>query len=233
MDAIECVVIHSGGMDSSICLKLAEKKYGPSHVVSLGFNYHQRHCIELESARKMAQDWGITRHEIDASVIQELTSNSLVDREMTISGQGQPLNTLVLGRNGLMCWLAALYAFKRGCLRLSTGVIGIDGANSGYRDCSRAYMDRLQEVLRMDLGSDRFEILTPVVNMDKCETLELSHSLGILHYLLENTVTCYEGIRRYGCGKCPACILRNEGIYMFDRRHPGVLAKEQVPAPLR
>jgi 7-cyano-7-deazaguanine synthase len=99
------------------------------------------------------------------------------------------------------------------------GVIEVDGSNAGYRDCSRAYMDLMQQILRLDLDDPSFEIRTPLVKMSKKQTLEEAARLKVLDFLLEETVTCYEGIPKKGCQKCPACLLRNEGIRQYFEEH--------------
>lgn len=226
MAKLSCVVLHSGGMDSSICLKLAIDQFGPDNVISLGFDYAQRHSSERRSAAAIAKEWGVYRDELKVDIIADLTTNSLVDKNLAVNVQGKPINTLVVGRNGLFCILAALYASKRSCYLLSTGIIGVEGSFSGYRDCSREYMDKVEELLRLDLAVAEFKIMTPIVAMSKGETLELAHKLGVLDYLLEVTVTCYEGLSQLGCGKCPSCLLREKGIIEFAKKHPSYLFKE-------
>lgn len=212
---LSCVVLHSGGMDSSICLALAKKQYGAQRVVSLGFSYGQRHAVEMAAADTICQGWGITRTVLDASIVSQLTSNALVDPSLSIQiHEGIP-STMVVGRNGLLCWLASLWAYKHGVFRISTGIIELEEANSGYRDCSRAYMDRVQELLRMDFACPSFEIQSPLVKMNKLQTLELAHELGVLDELLCKTVTCYEGIKYWGCTHCPACSLRNQALRQY------------------
>jgi 7-cyano-7-deazaguanine synthase len=119
-----------------------------------------------------------------------------------------------------MARLAGIHAHSLGAHCIYLGVMELEEANSGYRDCSRAYMDLIQEALRMDFADTTFEIRTPLVKMNKKETMELGLKLGVLSYLLENTVTCYEGIEKEGCLKCPACKLRNNGLKIFSLEHP-------------
>jgi len=90
-------------------------------------------------------------------------------------------------------------------------------------------MDMMQKIMRVDLDDPLFEVRTPVVAMDKCETLELGLKLGVLEFLLEHTITCYEGIEHAGCGACPACELRNEGLRRFMERHAGFDCPFPVP----
>lgn len=212
----KAVVIHSGGMDSSICLALAKEEFGAQEILSLSFDYQQRHPPELQAAEKICKDWNIDHHVISIDIFSQVTHNALIDPKIPIEHKkGFAPNTLVLGRNGLMARLGAIYAHERGASIIYMGVIEVEEANSGYRDCSRCYMDLMQEVLRLDLDNPRFEIRTPVVKMTKKETLAIAHRLNVLPYLLENTITCYEGLKGHGCTTCPACLLRNEGIKQY------------------
>jgi 7-cyano-7-deazaguanine synthase len=102
------------------------------------------------------------------------------------------------------------------------GVIEVEESNSGYRDCSRSYMDLKENILRIDLNDDLFEIRTPLIKMTKKETLELAYRLGLLNYLLNETISCYNGVSKQGCLCCPACHLRNEGIRQFALQYPSI-----------
>lgn len=217
----QAIVVHSGGMDSSLCLALAIREFGVDNVLAMSFNYKQRHVIEMARAAEICQAWGVQRVEIDLNCLSQITHNALIGSDQAITHEPeQAPNTLVVGRNGLMGRLAAIHAEDLGAHVIYMGVIGVEGANSGYRDCSRAYMDKLQEILRIDLGDSSFEIRTPVVSMSKKETMDLGHRLGVLEYLLDKTITCYEGLPRAGCRACPSCKLRNEGITEFLKENP-------------
>jgi len=221
------IVVHSGGMDSSICLALAVQEFGVSNVLSLNFDYGQRHQPEIVQAKKICKDWGVDQVVLEISCLAEITDDALVNSSMPIQhSDGEPPNTLVVGRNGLMGRVAAIQAHSLGANCICMGVIEVESASSGYRDCSRDYMDRLQDILRLDLDNPHFEIRTPLVKMTKCETMELAHRLGILNYLLEETITCYEGVRYRGCEKCPSCQLRNQGIAEFLDQNPGLTVPE-------
>ena len=121
---------------------------------------------------------------------------------------------------GLMAHIGGIHAYHLGASCLYLGVIEVDAALSGYRDCSRAYMNLIENILRVDLDDPGFEIRTPLVKMTKKETLVIGKQLGILEYLLQETITCYEGIPGYGCQNCLACRLRNEGIRQFRAEYP-------------
>lgn len=219
----KAVVVHSGGMDSSLCLALAIRDFSPADVLSLSFDYGQRHSNEVGRAQVIAQHMGVDHAVVKLSCLAQITSNALTNSSIPIThNQGEAPSTLVVGRNGLMARLAGIHAHSLGAHCIYVGIMGLEGANSGYRDCSRAYMDLVQAALRLDFADDGFEIRTPLVHMSKAETMELGHQLGVLEYLLEKTVTCYNGIPHKGCGTCPACLLRNEGLKAFLRTHPRV-----------
>jgi 7-cyano-7-deazaguanine synthase len=212
----KAVVVHSGGMDSTLCLSLALEQYGAEHVLSLSFSYGQRHSNELDQARKICADWNVDHTVINIDCLNKITHSALTDSSIKISHKvGEDPNTLVVGRNGLMARIAAIHANELGAECIFMGVIEVEEANSGYRDCSRKYMDIVQAALRLDFGNQAFDIKTPIVYMTKKQTMELSYQMGNLQYLLENTITCYEGVIGVGCKKCPACKLRNEGITEF------------------
>jgi len=217
----QAIVIHSGGMDSSICLALAIKKFSVENVLSLSFTYEQRHSSELEQAKKICQAWGVDHVILAISCLKQITTNALTHKSIEITHvKGSPPNTLVMGRNGLMARLGGIHAQELGAQCIYMGIINVEGSHSGYRDCSRAYMDLMQKILRLDFDNENFTIETPLVAMSKKETMELALELGVLEYLLEESITCYEGIPHQGCQKCPACVLRNEGIRQFLAENP-------------
>ncbi len=217
----KAIVVHSGGMDSSLCLALAVKEFGSKEVLSLSFDYEQRHSGELERAADISVHFGVDHVELDLKCLSKITESALIGKDKAIEHKkGEAPNTLVVGRNGLMARLAGIHAHSLGAHCIYLGVMELEAANSGYRDCSRSYMDLIQSALRLDFADPKFEIRTPLVSMTKRDSMELGWKLGCLEYLLENTVTCYEGIPKEGCGKCPACKLRNEGIKIFSLEHP-------------
>lgn len=217
----KAVVVHSGGMDSSLCLALAVKEFGTENVLSVSFTYNQRHSIELERATEISRHFNVDHVLLDLSCLSKITDSALIGNDKTIEHKpGEAPNTLVTGRNGLMARVAAIHANSLGAHCIYMGVMELEEANSGYRDCSRTYMDIVEAALKMDFADPSFEIRTPLVKMNKKETMELGFELGVLQYLLETTVTCYEGIPKEGCLKCPACKLRNNGLKIFSLEHP-------------
>jgi len=223
----ETIVLHSGGMDSSLCLLLAAREYGREHVLSLGFRYGQRHDVELKAAEAIAAYYGIQRKVIDLAPLPGWDTSSLIDHSLPIQSAERCPNSCVVGRNGLFLMMAAPMARSVGAHNLVIGVMEREGAHSGYPDCSRLYIDSVQTVIRFDLSDPFFSIQTPLIHMSKAETMECADRLGVLEFLLQHTVTCYNGIPLSGCQKCPSCTLRNEGIVDFYRRHP----EKTPPAP--
>ena len=212
----QAVVVHSGGMDSSICLALAVEKHGAENVLSMTFTYGQRHTEEIKQAQKICTDWGVDHIIVNLDCLQQITESSLIGHKLQIQHkEGEVPNTMVVGRNGLMARVASIHADFLGANSIYVGIIELEEANSGYRDCSRKYMDIVQAALRLDFANPDFEIKTPLVFMTKKQTLDTAYQMGKLEYLLENTISCYEGKLGYGCGDCPACELRNEGIQDF------------------
>jgi len=212
---IKSIVVHSGGMDSSICLALAVKEFGADHILSLSFSYGQRHSSELKAAKKIADYLKVKNQVIDITCLKKITSNSLLDHGREIKSEDGIPNTLVVGRNGLMARVSAIHANSLGANSIFMGIIEVEEANSGYRDCSRNYMDIIESALRLDFDNPSFQIKTPLVKMTKKETMVLANELGYLDYFLEETITCYQGMKGRGCKVCPACKLRNEGVDLF------------------
>ncbi len=210
-------------MDSSLCLKLAINIYGEDNVLSLSFSYGQRHSQELQQAQKISDHFGVKHKIINLDCLNQITSSALLNKDATILHEkGEPPNTMVIGRNGLMARIAAIHAHSLGANSIYMGVIELDSANSGYRDCSRVYFDLIEKALKIDFANPLFKIETPLIQMNKFDTYVLAHKIGVLEYLLEETITCYEGLIKFGCGKCPACLLRNSGLKDFIQKFPQI-----------
>lgn len=216
----KALVVQSGGMDSSLCLAQAIQDFGAENVLALTFDYKQRHNVEIDRATKIAKHFHVDHVILDLTCLSQITQNALTDSSLPIThNAGEAPSTLVVGRNGLMARLASIHAHSLGANCIYLGVMELEGANSGYRDCSRDYMDLIQEALRIDFNDEDFEILTPLIRMTKAQTMELGFKLGVLEYLLEETVTCYNGIPHIGCQTCPSCLLRNNGLREFMKNH--------------
>jgi len=223
------LVLFSGGQDSTTCLAQALSKY--ERVETVGFDYGQRHSVELQArlvvlreiraqfpqwAHKLGED-----HFLDLAVLGQVSETSLTrDTAFRMESSGLP-NTFVPGRNLLFLTLAAALAYRRDLQVLVTGVCETDF--SGYPDCRDDTMKAMQ--LALSLGMDkRFLIETPLMWIDKAATWSLAEALGgkpLVDLIIEHTHTCYLGDREhrhawgYGCGQCPACELRLRGYAAY------------------
>jgi len=222
----DAIVLHSGGMDSSLCLALALERFGKDRVLSVGFCYNQRHSVEIQAAQTIADHLGVQRHLIDILPIPGWEASSLVNTDLPIKQDGKIPNSFVVGRNGLFLMMAAPLLKAVGAKKAFIGVMELEGSNSGYPDCSRAYIDSVQKVIALDIQDPDFSIETPLISMSKFDTMQLADRLALLDFLLLHTVTCYEGEPLLGCKKCPACLLRNEGVRDFYKTYPEKRAPE-------
>ena len=215
----KAVVCHSGGMDSSICLAVAVKRFGAENVLAIAFDYGQRHVVELKQAKIICDYFAVQQKVINLDFMPGITHNSLTGAGDIIHKQGgEAASSLVVGRNGLMLRLCAIVADSVGADFLYSGVTEVEAEFSGYRDSDRNYINLLQKILQLDLNNPNFNILTPVVHLTKAEAMSLADSLGVLEFLLAKTISCYNG-QLQGCGNCPACQLRQAGINEFAAQH--------------
>ena len=205
----KAIVIFSGGHDSTTCLFQAIAEYGKENVETITFQYGQRHSIELEKAKWIAQDLGVKQTFIDTSVIKAITHNALMDENVHIEQKDNKLpNTFVDGRNALFLLYAAIYAKGQGIQDIITGVCETDF--SGYPDCRDVFIKSMNVTLNLAMDY-QFNIKTPLMYLTKAQTWQLADELGVLDYVRNYTHTCYEGVNG-GCGQCPSCILRDKGL---------------------
>ena len=225
VDPRRALVLFSGGQDSTACLAWALDRY--SHVETIGFDYGQRHHVELECrlhvrsglhaqfprwARKLGDD-----HLLDLSLLGQISDTAMTDtRAIEMNAQGVP-NTFVPGRNLLFFNFAAAVAYRRGLSVLVGGMCETDF--SGYADCRDNTLRALQVAISLGLDAP-MTIDTPLMWLDKAQTWALTEQLGgepLLDLVVEHTHSCYLGDRThrhawgYGCGLCPACDLRRKG----------------------
>ncbi|HEU0215627.1 MAG TPA: 7-cyano-7-deazaguanine synthase QueC [Stellaceae bacterium] len=223
------LVLFSGGQDSATCLAWALARF--SAVETIGFDYGQRHRVELdcrariigrlksefpEWARKLGDD-----HVIDLSVLGQISETALTRDSAIAFAAGGLLNTFVPGRNLLFFTFAAATGYRRGLRHLVGGMCETD--YSGYPDCRDDTLKALQATL--SLGMDhRFVIHTPLMWRDKRATWELARDLGnaaLVELIRVESHSCYLGERGrlhpwgHGCGTCPACDLRRKGWEAF------------------
>lgn len=234
------LVLYSGGQDSTVCLAWALDRF--DHVETIGFDYGQRHAIEMEcrisvseKLRAVFPEWSAKLHDdhlVDLRVLGAISETSLTDEmEITLDRNGLP-STFVPGRNLLFFTFAAGVAYRRGLRHLVGGMCETD--YSGYPDCRDDTLKALQVTL--NLGMDqRFVVHTPLMRIDKAATWAMAHDLGgddLVELIAEETHSCYLGDRMqrhawgYGCGACPACELRAGG---YDRYICAAASDEMTP----
>jgi len=230
------LVLFSGGQDSTVCLAWALEQF--AHVETVGFDYGQRHRVEL-AARHRVRDrlsalhahWRQRLGEDHVVVLDALAaiSETALTRDIAIevAASGLP-STFVPGRNLVFFTFAAALAYRRGLRHLVAGVCETDF--SGYPDCRDDTIKAMQVALNLGMER-RFVIHTPLMWIDKAATFELAHAIAgppFIDVLVEDTHTCYLGDRShryewgYGCGQCPACRLRADGFAKWkNEQKPG------------
>ena len=227
------LVLFSGGQDSTTCLAWALSRY--SHVETLGFDYRQRHVVELTvrptiltSIVNIEPSWATklgADHVLDLSVLGAVSDTALTrECEITMQANGLP-NTFVPGRNLIFLTLAAALAYRRGIGVIVGGMCETD--YSGYPDCRDQTMRALQSALQLGMDT-KVHIETPLMWLDKAATWQLASQLGgesLIELIRTATHTCYLGERNelhawgYGCGQCPACELRATGYQTYRTNH--------------
>lgn len=219
------LVVFSGGQDSTTCLFWARERF--ENVRALSFFYGQKHRHELDMARSIAEEAGIPLDVQDVSFISRIGRSSLTDAALPMDREkpenGWP-NTFVPGRNMFFLGVAAVCAREQGMRDIVTGVSQTDF--SGYPDCRDTFIRSMNVTLNLAM-EEQFVLHTPLMWLDKSQTWELADRLGVFELVRTRTVTCYNGIEGDGCGRCPACRLRREGLerYLERRRRA-----EGVPA---
>jgi len=220
------IVLFSGGQDSTVCLAWALERFGC--VETIGFDYGQRHRVELEARMRVRERIVPLRavwaerlgkdHLVPLDALSALSETALT-RDIAIEiAENQLPTTFVPGRNLVFFTFAGALAYRRGAKHLVAGMCETD--YSGYPDCRDDTVKAMQ--LALNLGMDsRFVIHTPLMWIDKAATFALAHAIGgdaFIDLLVEDTHTCYLGDRShrhewgYGCGTCPACRLRADGF---------------------
>ncbi|CAM5774401.1 7-cyano-7-deazaguanine synthase [Labrys miyagiensis] len=223
------LVLFSAGQDSTTCLAWALERF--DHVETIGFDYGQRHRIELEmrpkvlaALRESFPAWSARLggdHLVDLGILGRISETSLTrDVEIAMQDNGLP-NSFVPGRNLLFLTFAAALAYRRGAKHLVTGVCETD--YSGYPDCRDDTIKAMQVALNLGMET-RFVVHTPLMWIDKAATWSLARELGgnaLVELIREDTHSCYQGDRAhrhdwgFGCGACPACELRASGYQKF------------------
>ena len=208
------LVLFSGGQDSTTCLFWAKAHF--VRVEAIGFDYGQKHAVELQQARIIADEANVPFEVIDIRGM--LRGSALTEHEKEVSGPHEHNPDLpasfVPGRNAVFLTIAASYAYTRGIVDLVGGMCQTD--YSGYPDCRRVFIDAMQATMTLALDED-LRIHTPLMYLTKAETWKLAHDLGVLDVVRDLSHTDYNGDRttynEWGYGKLdnPASRLRAKG----------------------
>lgn len=217
---MKAVVIFSGGQDSTTCLYWAIKKFGKGNVFTITFGYGQKHSVETQQAKIICERLSIPFVLINMDFLQTVCDSALlVNGDVNaLNSKGLPAS-FVPNRNQLFITIAHAYAQKIGALHLVTGVCETD--YSGYPDCRDEFIRLITEASNNGSKSNIL-VHTPLMYLDKASTFLLAKELGCLQEVIEFSHTCYNGDRSklnvwgYGCGECPACILRAKGWNKFN-----------------
>jgi 7-cyano-7-deazaguanine synthase len=225
------LVLFSGGQDSTTCLAWALERF--ERVETIGFDYGQRHRIELdqravlrEALAGLKPEWAQRLgpdHLIELSALGAISDTALTNAKAIEMGEKNLPNTFVPGRNLIFLTFAAAVAYRRGSKRIVGGMCETDF--SGYPDCRDDAIKAMQVALNIGMES-RFVLETPLMWLDKAQTWALAQDLGggaLVEAIVEHSATCYLGARGarhvwgYGCGECPACRLRAEGFETWKK----------------
>jgi 7-cyano-7-deazaguanine synthase len=211
-----CVIVFSGGQDSTTLLFWAKKKF--EEVIALSFNYGQKHELELQCAQDICKKHGVEHHILDMGLLSQLAPNALTRTDIEVDKsspkEGLP-NTFVDGRNMIFLTFASIFAKQRGINLIITGVSQSDF--SGYPDCRDIFIKSLNTTLSLAMDY-QFVVETPLMWLDKSETWKMAYDLGVLDIVKNETLTCYNGVIGNGCGECPACKLRKNGYVEFKNK---------------
>ena len=231
-EADTALVLFSGGQDSTVCLAWALERF--ARVETIGFDYGQRHAVELKVRARLRERmsalnsrWG--QRLGDDHLLKLDTLGAISDTALTrataieLADNGLP-STFVPGRNLVFFCFAGALAYRRGVRHLVAGMCETD--YSGYPDCRDDTIKAMQVALSLGLDK-RITIHTPLMRIDKADTFAMAEQVGgkaFLDLIIEDSHSCYLGERAkrhdwgYGCGTCPACELRAQGFAKFMNR---------------
>jgi 7-cyano-7-deazaguanine synthase len=213
MNMKKAVVLFSGGLDSTTCLAYAKSQGYDCYALS--FEYGQKHNVELKAAKEIARDFNVSKHQVINLALNELGKSALTDDSIAVpdfTGEDIIPVTYVPARNTVFLSIALGWAEVLNAEAIFIGISAID--YSCYPDCRPEYIKAFQNLANLatktGVEGTSIRIETPLINLDKAETIALGQSLGIAY---TSTVTCYQpSSEGLACGKCNSCVLRKKGF---------------------
>lgn len=226
----KAVLLLSGGLDSTTVLAMAQAQGFDVHALS--FHYGQRHCIELEVAKRVAEQFGVTQHKIAQIDLRLFGGSALTDdidvpkdRSMDDMTHGIPI-TYVPARNTIFLSFALAWAEVLKAYDIFIGVNVMD--YSGYPDCRPEFVAKFEELANLATaygveGGQRIRIHSPLLNMTKADIIKKGLELGVDY---SKTLSCYDpSPAGEACGECDACQLRQKGFREHGMDDPGANVK--------
>ncbi len=222
----KAVVLLSGGLDSATCLAVARSEGFACHT--LAFAYGQRHDVEVEAARRVAEALGALEHKVIRLDLRAFGGSALTDDiDVPRPGSTEEIGrdipvTYVPARNTIFLSFGLAWAEVLGARDIYIGANALD--YSGYPDCRPEFLEAFERVAnlgtRAGVEGDRFRIHAPLLSLTKAEIIRLGTRLGVDYGL---THSCYDpDPRGLACGRCDSCLLRRKGF-----------AEAGVPDPTR
>ena len=217
---MKALVLFSGGLDSSVCLGLAVKKYGASGVLALSIYYGQKHKKEMEASEKIASFYGVKRLTLDLGEIFRDSNCTLLEgsekeipheeySKQLAKTNGAPVNTYVPYRNGLFLSSAASIALSHGCEVIYYGAHADDAAGNAYPDTSVAFNKAISDAIYLGSGNT-LRVVAPFIDKSKAQVVAAGIEIGVP---FELTWSCYEGHEK-ACGTCGTCRDRQRAFKM-------------------
>ena len=225
---MKALVLASGGVDSSTCLGLAVRDFGPDNVIALAITYGQKHEKEIEAARKVAAYYKVRLIEQDLTDIFKFSNCSLLQHsdaavpeaayaDQLKDSDGKPVSTYVPFRNGLFLSSAAAIALSDDCSFIYYGAHSDDAAGSAYPDCSQAFNQAMNQAIYEGSGH-QLQIKAPFIGMTKADVVRCGLDIGVPYAL---TWSCYEG-GDVPCGRCGTCIDRMKAFEANGVKDPAL-----------
>lgn len=217
----KALIVFSGGQDSTTCLGWALNKF--NYVETITFDYGQKHKVEIKQAEKIATILNVKNTVLNINAFTQLNDSALINCDLDISSSHSTKKNLpasfVPNRNAIFFTLAHAFAQKQDIDNIIIGVNQTD--YSGYPDCREDFILALENSL--NLGSEsNIKFHYPLIHLTKAETFKMSKDENVLDIVINESHTCYNGNHTtksdwgYGCGECPACILRKDGWRNFN-----------------